>query len=686
MVKINKRTRDILLVLLEAKGPITTEYIGAALNLSSRTIKRNLKDVENYLESYGYDLETVPGVGVYLRLSFEEKSDLIYSLTRTKLSRNYSKEERAFYIIIDLLKNRGPVKSYKYKAELGVSEGTISSDLDLVEDILGDYKLVLERQQGVGVFVEGRERDMRKLLVAIVYDLGYEKKILETLGQALDREERFSLTAEDKLLNMVDRKLIYQMESLVGAFEKDKALGFTDSQYVALIVHLSLVVERLRNGDSIDMDGDYFRELASKDEFQLALGLKALVEEEFSIEIPLEEVGYITMHLIGSRNYRELTSKEDFLIDNFTLVKLVKSLVKNISSLLDIRLLNDEDIIVNLSIHLETAIKRMYMEMDIRNPLIDEIRLKYGKIYGAVADSVYILEEEYGIVVPEGEIGYITMHIGASIEKLRRRRFKIAVVCPSGIGTSRLLAMKLESEFPNLRVVDTLSSMDLREEDLRTYDFLVSTVRLKIDSLSYIKVNPLLKEEDRLALKDFMARQSLRSRASEQESLEGILENNMEYERAIKSIMDRAFYREGLKLSSYDELLEEVLDSFNLSEKDRKLLRMDILKRESLGTMALEEQTGIIVHCRTRVLSELYFGFFKLEEGFYYKGMYIDKCILLLAPREARAQWMDTMSYLTQFIFQLKEFPDTRGDFFYRLEEGLKSFYREILDRSISKF
>lgn len=665
---------------------MTTEYIGKCLDLSSRTIKRNLKDVESYLKEYGYSLETNPGIGVYLDVTLKEKAKLKFLIGNAKLEKDYTKEERIFYIIVDLLKAKEPVKSYKYKSELNVSEGTISSDLDGVEEILKDYDLVLQRQQGVGVYVEGKEQNIRKLLVAIIYDIGYEEKVLEALGDVIEKnEETLSLIAEDKLLNMIDKEVIYHMEKVVNQFKKVENIGFTDSQYVALIVHLILVVERLRNGDKIEMDIDYFEKLKTKKEFQLGLILRDMVEKEFNINIPLEEVGYITMHLIGSSNYFDLDTKEDFLIDNFTLVKVVKKFLKNVSEILNIRLLNDEDIIVNLSIHLETAIKRMYMNMDIRNPLIYEIKSKYSEIYKAAESSVYILEDEFNIKVPEGEIGYIAMHIGATLEKLKRRRFNIAVVCPSGIGASRLLAMKVETEFSNIKVLDTISSIDIVKKDLDRYDFLLSTVNLSIDSNRYLKVNPLLKEEDREKLKKFMAKVPILKKGQEEKSLKKVLDDNLEYLLAINSILRNAFYKTDIEALIYSDLVEYIVNNIDLDQNRKFILKKDILEREKLGSIILEENNGILVHCRSEAIDELYFGFIKLDSAFYYNNLYIDKCILLLAPKLASSQWIETMSYLTQLVFQLKKFPNSQRDCLNILEGGLKGYYKEILDKSISK-
>ena len=66
-------------------------------------------------------------------------------------------------------------------------------------------------------------------------------------------------------------------------------------------------------------------------------------------------------------------------------------------------------------------------------------------------------EHLLSIEIPESEIGYIAIHIGAAMEnegKLEGRIYRVAVACASGIGTSRLLTTRLQKEFKVIQVID----------------------------------------------------------------------------------------------------------------------------------------------------------------------------------------------------------------------------------------
>ncbi len=79
---------------------------------------------------------------------------------------------------------------------------------------------------------------------------------------------------------------------------------------------------------------------------------------------------------------------------------------------------------------------------------------------------------------------------------------KIAVTCPTGIGTSKMLISRLQKEFPIFEVVCVVSIVDIDTNKLLNDDvkFIISTVNLNID-YPYVKVSPMLSIDDKKVLK-----------------------------------------------------------------------------------------------------------------------------------------------------------------------------------------
>ena len=102
---------------------------------------------------------------------------------------------------------------------------------------------------------------------------------------------------------MRDKKTPYPapQPELEVTLTEDINLKISDSAFIGLVVHISLAVQRLRNGETISMEQDVLNELKSIEQFKTATKIAQQIEEEFDIKVPIDEIGYIPMHLRGSK-------------------------------------------------------------------------------------------------------------------------------------------------------------------------------------------------------------------------------------------------------------------------------------------------------------------------------------------------------------------------------------------------
>lgn len=71
----------------------------------------------------------------------------------------------------------------------------------------------------------------------------------------------------------------------------------------------------------------------------------------------------------------------------------------------------NEHIHVALTDHLMFAVSRVSKGMEITNPFLVETRVLYPKEYEIASDVVNLIHEKAGISLPNGEIGFIALHI-----------------------------------------------------------------------------------------------------------------------------------------------------------------------------------------------------------------------------------------------------------------------------------
>lgn len=83
------------------------------------------------------------------------------------------------------------------------------------------------------------------------------------------------------------------------------------------------------------------------------------------------------------------------------------------------------------------------------------------------------------------------MHFGAAMMGGKDLAgFKTLVVCSSGIGTSKMLATRLQKEFPELKHIQNVSVMEFQRMNKEEYQLVISTLPIPDYESDYILVNP----------------------------------------------------------------------------------------------------------------------------------------------------------------------------------------------------
>jgi mannitol/fructose-specific phosphotransferase system IIA component (Ntr-type)/galactitol-specific phosphotransferase system IIB component len=105
-----------------------------------------------------------------------------------------------------------------------------------------------------------------------------------------------------------------------------------------------------------------------------------------------------------------------------------------------------------------------------------------------------IFERYLGITMPEEEIGYICLHLAASVER-NKNPLKALIVCASGIGTSQIISARLERSFKQIDIVDVISTIELKHRKIDDVDIVISTVPVEA-SKPVLMISPLLTQND----------------------------------------------------------------------------------------------------------------------------------------------------------------------------------------------
>ncbi len=699
---ITSRIKEIIRLLIGAdfSNSITVNDIAEKLSVSSRTILREMPQVEKWLKYNQFKFIKKPGVGLLLDEDLEGKNRLQKLLDGYYVEKDYKPEERQYLIISELLQMKEPVKLYYFTSIFGVTEGTLSNDLDKVQEWFKNHFLKLVRKQGVGIYVEGKEKDFRKALVNLLYENLDENQLLQIIKDNVGGNEfqngRIQINTRNRLLNLIDKSAIEKLEQSVYKMEKMK-LKLADSAYVGLIVHLAIALQRIKNNERITIDPLFLLELKNSKEYNIATDLARDITKDFNVEIPEDEIGYITMHLKGSKMQANAKSEETHMIGKYELIKIAKKMIVIAEKETGAPLLQNKNLLMGLVNHLEPAMSRLKMNLDIRNPLLTKIKETYPQIYEASGKSCKVLQDLLGVEIPESEIGYIAMHIGAAMENegtMQQRIYRVAVACASGIGTSRLLATRLQKEFKNIQVIDVISTMDIKKQWLedKAVELIISTVAIDAPVKTVI-VNPLLLEEDMKKIRKKLSEiigniNTYDIKVNKHDNFQNNILILTEYGEAILKITNDFYFSEEDSINSKVELIEKVSVIFGDSELQQRNIRDKLIDREKLGSTILYEQGIILLHCRCEVITEPQIGVIRLKNKISPEDEYekdIDIALIMLIPFEIKQTFIEVTSEISkalvevpEFVLSLKEGTKQQiclqinrifGDFYYKMSK-----------------
>ena len=148
--------------------------------------------MEELLAEHNLQLVKKYGEGMKLEGSAEDLNVLSSALQEQTGEGAYTSDERRSIIISNLLTSQEPIKLFALSSTLKVTDGTISNDLDKLEAWFAKQSLQLVRKPGLGVYLEGDERSLRKAIIKHIYDNVDEKKLLSNFSPTLVWETRLT--------------------------------------------------------------------------------------------------------------------------------------------------------------------------------------------------------------------------------------------------------------------------------------------------------------------------------------------------------------------------------------------------------------------------------------------------------------------------------------------------------------
>jgi len=419
-------------------------------------------------------------------------------------------EHRRMLMAVILLSEPGYHTIDEIASTIGMGRTTTKKDLAVVRKaIAARYGLALRAIPGKGVSVVGPEATIRQATADIVLRSVTDDVVFRLSDWLKDSHRIVIPGTVPGVWGLAFREVGTDLGFLALQIERAQeqlGVAFSDTARVALLVHLAVAVSRMKEKSLVAFPEEQLAEIRQLPEYSVALTLARDVGQRFDVSVPEPEVCHIALHLVGAKRSSGPDQIEGQL-SGTPVRRIVEEMIRQ-AELYFGREIRDSELEAGLATHLVPTYYRLRHALPVRNPLLNEIRKRYSWLYRAAVEAASAFRELTGLELPVEEIAFIAMHLGAALERSSRSKVftpRVLVVCPSGIGSSNMLASRLKSEFPGLELVGIRSVLDVERGGVSDADAVVSTVPVSHPGVPCVVVRPMLPPEDVESVRELLS-------------------------------------------------------------------------------------------------------------------------------------------------------------------------------------
>ena len=593
---------------------VTAAVLGESIGVSRRTVMRELPCIEKWLHAAGFHLTRHAGRGLRLEEDDDRRTALRALLdTDGPLP---SRAERIDRLLSLLFAADTPVSAAWLAQTLGVSEHTLSGDLAAAGEWLRARGVTLERRAGIGLWLEGAPENLRRALGI---------RLRPQLSR-LDWQQFCAQGAAGGTLDLLDRKDVQAVARVLHGFERSGRFVFSDSAFLSLVLHLTLLAGQVRRG-TLHTDGP--RGKAGRD----AAALLVSLEGALGVRLPASEADYLAYHLQAAAGQPAWDDPQTLHVS-----QLAALLIRGMEQETGIALGGFSTFRIDLCAHLRTMLLRVARNERIENPQLDTIRSEYADLWNAVRRVCDRAAPALRLPpIPDEEAGFLAMHFGAVLDQCERtqRRLRTVVVCPTGMAASRFLTSQLDREFPEIAVQRMCALRGLDAEALRAegIGLVISTVPLHID-FPFVTVSPVLGDKDRLllqnAVRDLQTRPAAAPAAPPPPQID--LHSAGALHACLVTLIDGITIADLPQGASAAEILSAAAQLFAHSPQQARAIHQTLRRRESLGDTYIPPLEAHLLHGRTDAVHSCCLGYLRLPQPQDEGGRTIQGAVVMLAP------------------------------------------------------
>lgn len=486
-LKVVRRYREILNTILNTDGYITGHELAKLCSVSIRTIRLDIKKINELLRAYNIRIDSILKKGYYLTEEGKRKlkeNDIIRSVWDHEYIGQMpnTPEERQMYVLLKLT-----MKEYISVEELidklYISTSTINNDINSIKKWLKEnLSLSINYSLAKGIRLNCSERDKRNIIGWIIAKKSNASSVMKNCYYLFNHTEITKYT--DKLFSIMNTET--------------KKHGYILSGHSSQFLCNQIFVAWQRYELGFNLDEEY-----KIDDKQLPI-IKSLREEvrtKLNIELPENEwlnfqQYFKSRQFITGTDLMNLKTKEALHIES--------EFIKSVHRRFKVDLGKHSSIKENLLLYLAPMINRMELKHCIVNSIDENVIKAYPLEYQMAKEMINVVKKELNLNVSLIELAYITMHLVSSRE-IWSKKFKTIIICDfdeSIISFIRNRIFKYLSEKIEFYGFYTYQQFVFGlVEHLEEIDFIVTTATLAgRTNIPFVIISPTMDQKDFVSL------------------------------------------------------------------------------------------------------------------------------------------------------------------------------------------
>jgi len=655
-VYFSNREMIILRLLTEKKEGVSMDELMRILQVSKRTVYREISGLENTLDALDINLQKEEEF-YQLNGSEEAIAQLLEKIGEPITIEWVDVETRqwAELATIGLQKN----KEYTLTGLASlfeVSLSTIQQDINRLNEIAAKYNIALKRTEDYRLYLSGSEVYIRlylsQILLKEINKFDFFQLLMNNEEDRIETESQYMLSLIDKeILQMVYQSFEQEQPEIFNQLADDDLINFV------LIISLSLL--RLKNNHHIESTQQLDHNQLLPYLQQILSIVKKFDSKEKAL-LNMTELSFLAMQLRGM-NVR----KQHSIFQNAYDMELgfnIKYLMRLVSKEFKVNFNTDNVLYQDLVNHVGAALKRIDLNLpEMENAVINQLKEEYAELYSIVEEK--LIEVFSPTIFSEQEIGYVVTHFASSFEKYSAQRgIKVLVVCTSGIGTSKILKARLERSIPEMKEIDVVRAADLQEVDLQNYELIFSTITLSGFDADYRLINPILDDEEIASIKDRI-HQYISNQAPSLHGTppSGQKETSFEKVKRLVQVSDQLI--ENIEVMKIAQAFRTIEDYLSVVFNDDPRLKDKLEQRLNESSLAIPNTGIMLLHTADESVKTPSIELHHLEKpivttGMDYQPTKVYRIIVMLAPDDMDELTAEFLGIISSSIIEKEAYTE----------------------------